>query len=388
MVWVRKGVVHLLSLVLLISLVYGAFAVSANLNLTHPDKLETWLNQSNVYGSLVTNALKDAQKSASNDVGAGRVSLSDPAVEQAVQSVFSPGLLQQYTDTFLKANYAWLDGKTAAPDFTIDLTSAKQQLAQQIGQAAQTRVAGLPACSAAQLAQLQTTLNTDPLSIACRPPSLTPQTAAQQATAQITSSRDFLNHPIITASQINPNGGKQSQPYYQKFSSAPKVYRLARKLPWIFGGLSLLSILGIIFIAPRRRKGVRRVGIVLAIAGFLLVATKFVADSAFNRLEKKLFANTNISQLQQSLTTFLHRLETQLVKVDLWSGIACLALAVAVCATLWFTRQKSGKIKSGGPQPPGAKDDTQAGEPAGQEDRPPLPVFKQPERPKRPRLIQ
>lgn len=385
MIWVRKGFVHLLALVLLVSLVGGAFAVSAKLNFTHPAKLETWLNESNFYSSFVTNELHDAQQSASNDQGAGRVSLSDPAVEQAVGSVFSSGLLQQYVTTFLNSNYAWLEGKTAVPDFRIDLTPAKRTLAQQVGKGVEIRVTGLPACSAAQLAQLQSTLETDPLSIPCRPPSLSPQIAGTQATTQINESSDFLNQTVLTANALDPNGGQQAQPYYQKLSTLPKLYRLNLKLPWIFGGLALLSALGIVFVSPGRRRGVRRIGWVLVIAGVILVAVKLVADSAFNHVQKKIFTNSNLGQLQQSLTDFLHRLETQLVRTDLWFGVVYLILAILVLGSLWLTRQKAGPKKPKTKTP--SSDDENGGQ--GTDDRPPLPVFKQPPRsPKRPRLIQ
>ena len=392
MIWVRKGLVHVLSLVLLVSLVGGALAVSADINLTHPKKLETWLSQSNFYSSVVTNVLHNAQQSASNDTGAGRVSLSDPTFQGAVRSVFSPQLLQQYTGTILDSNYAWLEGKTPNPQFTVNLTPAKQKLADQIGQIVETRLMSLPVCSDTQLAQLQATLNTDPLAIPCQLPSISPQIAAAQATAQINGSSDFLNNPIITAQALNPSGGNGGRPYYQRLSKAPTLYKWGQRLPWIYGGLALLSVFGIIFIAPLKRRGIRRVGIVMLEAGIILAAVKFAADNIFNRLEKRIFNNSSIGQLQQSLTDFLHRLEIQLVKIEFWFGIAFLAVGVLLLGTLWFTRDKAAKPAKK-PQP-----DKTGGGPSGDDpdtaERPPLPVFKQPSRPNNPnrprppRLIQ
>lgn len=380
MIWVRKGFVHFLSLLLLVSLIGGAFAVSADINLTHPAKLEAWLGQSGFYSGVVTKALNDAQQSASDNSGAGRVSLGDPTVQKAVRSVFSPQLLKQYSSTFLNSNYAWLEGKASSPDFKIDLTAPKQQLAQQVGRQVAARVASLPACSAAQLSQLQATLNTDPLSIPCQLPSLSPQAAGTQAAAQIIGSSNFLNNPIVTANALNPNGSKQGQPYYQRLSSAPKLYRLGQKLPWIFGGVALVGIIGIIFVAPRKRRGVRRVGIVLLEAGAVLVASKFIADAVFNHLEKRILSNSSIGQLQQALTDFIHRVESQMVKVDLWFGVGFLILAVLILATLWLTRQKSGTASNSQ-----TIDDESSGTDGR---RPPLPTLKQPPRPRPPRLVQ
>jgi len=385
MVWVRKGAIHVLALVLLVSLLGLAFSASARLNLTHPGKLEGWLKQSGFYTSFVNDRLHSAQQSASNDQGAGRVSLSDPEVTQAVHEVFSAQFLEPYVNTFLTSNYAWLEGKTATPAFKIDLTGAKQKLADQIGQTVQTRVAGLPVCSDAQLAQLQSTLQTDPLAIPCRPPTLTAQTAATQVVAQISGSSDFLSNPVLTAGTLNPNKGQQGQPYYQKLSQLPKFYRLSLKLPWIFGILAVLSAVGILFISFSRRRGLRRIGWMLLVAGVLLVAVKLVSDTIFNHLQNKVFSNSNLGQLQHALTDFLHRIEAQLVKTDLWFGIAFLVLAALILGTLWFRRERPQKRPSsdqGGRLPPESTTDTAAGE------RPPLPTLKPPARPKRPRLIQ
>jgi hypothetical protein len=391
MIWVRKGLVHLLSLLLLLSLIGVAGATSASLNLTHPTKLEAWLDQSNFYNSLVTSELHDAQQSATNDIGAGRVSLGDPTVQSAVRAVFTPQLLKQYTGTVLNSNYAWLEGKTSSPTFKIDLTQDKQQLAQQVGQSVQARLDDLPPCSAAQLAQLQTTLDSDPLSIPCLLPTLTPQAAAAQVTTQITESSDFLNNPVITAASPNPSGHNKAQPYYQRLSVAPKLYRWGQRLPSILGGVALVSVIGIFFIAPTRRRALRRIGVVLLEAGIVLLVVKFVSDTIFNRLENHIFNSSNGTQLQHALTDFLHRLESQLIKVDLWFAIGFIVVAVLILGRLWLTRDKSPKS----PQPPrpskndGPSVSTGGGRPAVQPgNNQPLPPFKQPPRPKRPRLIQ
>jgi hypothetical protein len=378
---IRKIVVLLLSLVLLVSLVGVAFSTSSNVAFTHPDKLEGWLNQSKFYDHFVAMVAGETEKVVGGNGQSGPASPGDTAIRQAATIAFPPQILQQNINTLLNSNYSWLEGKTSHPDFMIDLTAAKQSFAAQIGQLVEIRLAGLPACSNAQLAQLGTNQNIDYLTITCRPPSLTPQAAAAQATQQINSGGSLLANPVITASSINPKGNNNSgQPYYQKLSMAPKLYRLGLKLPWFLGGLALLSTLGIVFLAPRKRKGVRRVSVVLLEAGVILVAVKFVADTAFNQLKKHIFNSSSVGQLQQSLTDFLHRVEAQLVKVDLWFGIAFLALALLLFGILWFTRQKSGTPAK--PDAAGGAETPQAG------NTPAFPELKQPPRPKRPRLIQ
>lgn len=378
---IRKLVVLLLSLVLLVSLLGVAFSTSSNMAFTHPTKLEGWLDQSKFYDHFIAMVADETEKSAGGNNQSGPATPGDTAIRQAAKIAFPPQLLQQDVNTFLNSNYAWLQGKTGRPDFMIDLTAAKQSFATQVGQLVGIRLTGLPVCSNTQLAQLDAGQNIDYLTIACRPPSLAPQTAAVQAAQQINSGGSLLANPVITASSINPKGNNNpGQPYYQRFSAVPKVYRLSLKLPWVLGGLALLSTLGIVFIAPRKRKGLRRVGVVLLEAGIILVAVKFVADTVFNRVEKHIFNSSGAGQLEQSLTDFLHRIEAQLVKVNLWFGIAFLTLALLLFVILWFTRQKSSaSAEAGAAGEPGTP---QAG------DTPAFPELKQPPRPKRPRLIQ
>ena len=390
MIWVRKGIVHVLSLVLLLSLLTGALAVSINVAFGHSAKLESWLAQSNLYSSFVSSAIKQAKTSTANNGqsgGSGGISLNDVAVQQAAQSAFSPILLQQYVHTFLNSNYAWLEGKTRKPEFSIDLSGAKKNFAQQVGQYAQARLATLPVCTPAQLATAEQQLSNDPLSLTCRPSVLSPAAEGAMVTQQLENSGGFLSNPVITADSINPNGGNKAQPYYQKFSAAPRIYRLATQLPWELGAAALLSTIGIIFIAPRKRRGLRRVGIVMLEAGILLVAEKFLADIVFKKVEAKAFNNASVGPLQQSLTNFAHLAESQLVNVNLYFGVAFIVLALAIFVVLIVTRNRTPSLTPA--KEKGSNNTPASGEQASTSSHSPLSDDNStPPKPKRPPLVQ
>jgi hypothetical protein len=365
MLWFRKGFVYFLSVVLLISLVGMAFATSFNQTVGQPKKVETMLSQSKLYDHFVAYTADQAKKSAGDSDQSGAVSLSDAAVQAAAKSAFSPQLIQQGVNAFLDSNYAWLQGKTATPNFTIDLSAQKQTFAQQVGQYVKTYTAGLPVCTDAA-AQQQ---GTDLLAATCRPAALTPEAAGAQVTQQLTTSGDFLSNPVITANSINPKSTPQSKPYYQKLSRLPQLYRIVTKLPLILGVLSIISALGIIFIDPPRRKGVRRVGTTLLAAAIILVSMKFISDFIFKKLERKVFNSNSVGQLQQSLTDFAHRVESSLVKTDLIFGIAFLLLGLVILGILFKTRQKSGKPKV----PGGSADSSQS-----DSEKPPIVISRTP----------
>ncbi len=334
----RKFGVVIFSLILFVSLLALAFSTSTNSALTNPRKIETWLGQSGFYDSFVDTAINQANKTAGNDQDGG-VSLSDAAVKQAAESTFSSQLIQKNTRVFLDSNYAWLRGKTDKPAFTIDLTSAKASFAQKVGKYVTTYLSTLPACTPSQTAQINLS-SIDPLTLQCRPTGLDPKTEGALVTEQIESNGNFLSNPVITAKTFNTQGETDATPYYQKLASAPKMYQTAVKVPWIAGILTILSSIGVLFLAVRKRKGFKVIGVLLAISGLTLVLTRLVSDQIFKAVEGNIFNQASVGSLQKSLTGFLHHVESQIVKVDFWFGIAYLLLALVILALLIGTRQR------------------------------------------------
>jgi hypothetical protein len=349
MIWLRRGFVWFLSIILLLSLVGSVATIDVNRAVGSPSKLESLLTGSKIYDSVTASALQQAETSASSNGGAGSVSLNDPLVQQAAESVFSPLLVQTSADTFINNNYDWLTGKKPVPDFKIDLSSAKQSFAQQVGQATQTHLAALPVCSATQLSQLS--IPVDLLSVTCRPATLDPVAEGDQVAQEIDSNTDFLNNPVLTADSLNQNQFSQGnnsspspgQPYYKQLSWAPKVYQTTVKLPWIFAGLILLSVLGIVFIAISRRRGIRRVGVVLTLAGLVLIGLKYSADASVNKLASVSTRKGLANDLKQPVSDFVRQLEPELVRDYLLFGVAFLVIALVIFIVLFRSRQGGDK---------------------------------------------
>jgi hypothetical protein len=413
MIWLRKGFVSLLSVILLVGLLGFVSSTNFNHNLANPSKLKSWLVSSKFYDHLVPVELAQAQQSSQQNGNDSSIPLSDPAVKQAAEQAFPTSLLESSANAFLDSNYGWLGGKAAAPDFNIDLSDAKQQFGDLVGQAAETHLASLPVCSDAQLAQL--TIPIDSLSVTCRPATLSPQAENSRISQAIDSSDDILSDPVITPTSLNQDiqisQASQGQPYYQKLSWAPKLYQTLRKLPLIMAGLALLSALGIVFIAPTRRRGARRIGVILVEAGLVLLIEKLAADELVKKFATMTIHNQTLSQFKQPLNDLLRQAEPQLVKLYLWFGLLFLVAGVATLAVLFKTRHGSTKPKppipiAGPPQdspleasdiqlaprhhqPSAGATDLQPTPP-----RPtptpsnPQPLGKTPPRPKRPRLIQ
>ncbi|HVV66473.1 MAG TPA: hypothetical protein VHB72_00150 [Candidatus Saccharimonadales bacterium] len=389
----RKFGVGVCVLILFLSLLILAFSTSSNIAFTHPSKVEKWLNDSNLYGAFVENAIDQAERTAGTDQSGG-ISLSDTAVRQAAESAFSAQVLRTDVNAVIDSNYAWLQGKSSTPNFKVNLTDAKESFAQQVGNYVKTYLGGLPVCSSTQLAQLNPQ-TTDPLTLQCRPPTVDPATEGAEVTQQIANSTQFLSSPVVTAENINPNGDIQNngQPYYERFSSLPKMYQLSTILPWISGVIVLLSAAGVLFLAAWKRSAAKIIAVVLTAAGIIMLLLKFASDAAFHQAENHIFNSSAIGQLQKALTTFFHLAENQLVKVDMWFGIAYLILALVLVAILLISRprkmrpilarlgnMRTNSTASGTDKTPAATNP--------ETDRAPETKPSTPKRPKPPRLIQ
>lgn len=369
-----------------------AFATSSYLTLAKPEKVKAALKDSNIYNNFVANALEQGERSAgSNQIG-GVVSLSDSAVHDAAKTAFTASLIESQVNTFIDSNYAWLEGKTDKPEFAIDLTGEKSTFAQLVGQYVQTRLTGLPVCSAAQQAALTTV---DPLEITCRPTGLDPAAAGAQVRAQLEASNELLEEPVITPENLNPDNKSSGEPYYVALSGAPDAYQLGLKLPWIFAIIAALAGVAIVFVASRKRQAAKWIAIALTLAGSTLIIFKFMADAIFKELQNMTFNTAATGNLELSLTDFANRLESQLVKIDMYFGLAFLILAMIIFILLGRTRRDTTSIS------PPADKETAAGQSEASaldlpEEAPSKPLipgakrprFKSKSPPKPPRLIQ
>lgn len=379
--WFRNVVAYFLTILLFSSLFLAVTVTSTNLAFAKPSRIEHWIAQSGLYDSLVSTAIDQAQKSTTNST-AGGVSIKDPAVKQAAEHAFPASRIQNITNTFLDANYAWLQKKTPTPQFKIDLTDAKQQYANDIGTAVTAHLKSVPQCTPAQLLALQ---STDPLTVTCRPNGLDPVVAGKDITTQLMSNDGFLANPVITASSLNAHGTNGGKAYYVKFAHAPDAYKLVLISPWGFLLLSILCILAIIFVSVKRRAGLRRVGTAFILTGIVLTLTKPASKTIVDELNKRAFDANGVGDIQKSLTTFVHLAQTYMTNINLYAGIIFVVIGVTIFVSLTVLKG-DGTIK----MPRADKLPPQTAEPTTQQTAPAAQsaqIANTPQRPAQPRPI-
>ncbi len=315
-----------------------------------PIGIKQGLKDSNIYGSIVDNSLdaaqKDMQKKGPEGQEENNLPLDNPEVRNAIKAAFSPGFLQTATEQIIDGTYKWLDGRTEQPDFAIDLTTAKQRLAESLGEYAVRRAQSLPVCTLQQARELQNS-GIDPLNIPCVPPGFDTASLHGEVTNQINNDDQLLKNTVITADTLKDDQGKSP---FEKMKQAPKAFNLAKNLPYALSGLAVLTAGSLILLHDERRRGIRQVGIIILGTGIFLVVGTLVLNYLFKQVNKPGGSLGNIADqsFQQAVTALFKSFTSALNGRLIWFGAIYALIGGGVLAALKFTSPKKIAVEEKG----------------------------------------
>ncbi len=278
MSFIRKAAYHFTGaifklLILILPVLFGIAIV-----LGSPNTIQDALKESRVYDQIVDVALDNSRDSA-NDSNT-KTLLSDPEIRAAVQKSITPQVLEQSTGSVVDGIYGWLQGNTAEPTFSIDLSDAKNGLSKNFAAYAEKRAAALPICTVAQLQTIN--FQDDLLSLPCRPPGTNVAEVGQQFSEQLLSNIDLLDKPIITSQTIKDENNGRS--IVADANALPDLYSAVQAGKWIVLGVTIALGLLLIFARRNRKAGMRHVAwALIGTATFFIIALLvywFVFDRA------------------------------------------------------------------------------------------------------------
>lgn len=268
---VRKGVVWL-AVAILPLLLFG-LATSFTLVRTAgtPEPIKKILKEIGIYTSALDTVLEATDNP--NTSGEGGIRSDNPVVREAAKKAFTPELIQSSTENFIDSIYVWLEGKTPTPQFRIDLTQAKATFVGEIAAGAEARARTLPACPRGQAAF------EDPFAATCLPRGVPPAIAADKIRQELTGSESkFLKDPVLTADTFK---SKDGTPAFSN-SKLPENYQRIKKMPIILTIVTLLTLVVVVFLSENRRKGFKRAGVILVIAGVSLLLFAWFSNKVVN----------------------------------------------------------------------------------------------------------
>ena len=316
------------------------------------------LRQSNIYTSAVDSVLDSAGKQsnsqpgqqASGNNGGQGLPIDQPGLREAAKTAITPTFLQSTAEQIIDGIYGWLGGKTAQPQFSIDISTVKQQFTQAMGDYAVNRAKGLPACTPQQARDLAVS-KPDPLSIPCLPTGFDVNSLRAQVADQVNKNtgNSILQNNTITADNLpkNDQGQNPVQQITDKASKLPQIFHWFKLAPWILGGLALLLAAFVLLLADERRLGLKSVAWSFISIGAILMLEVIVTTIIANKLTgpsgplAKKFNGGNV--LQQPLISTFHSLGQSVNGKLLIFGIIYLVLGIGTLIILRTTKNEGSK---------------------------------------------
>lgn len=280
MQFLQKIAVRAAATLLVILLFSFGFGWSLHQVVGNSENVKRALDKSGIYQSVVAELLDRQQTDhPSSGTSTNNIPTDQPEVRKIIGNAFPPKFLQAQSEQVIDAAYARINGKTPTLQFTIDLSTAKIQLADGIGQYASARLASLPACAPGQMPGS----DIDPLRATCLPMGLDTAAAAAKVRDDILNG-DFLKDPIISANSIKTDDGKTLS---QQFEGAPSAYRRA-KLDLYGSGVLMLALAAVIvFLSTTWRVGVRKLAVVLITLGTISTVLGWLSSFAMQHAATK-----------------------------------------------------------------------------------------------------
>ncbi len=306
-----------------------------------PDTIKRAAGENKIYDSAETDIVQSVKQETQGD--GGRLPLDNPELEQAAKDAFPNKFLSQSGESIIDGFYGWLQGKTEQPEFSVDVSGAKQTFANGIGDYAQRRYDSLPACTLAELQNL--TPEVQPLEVSCRIPGLVGSEVRDQVIAEIQNNKDFAGDTAFTPEDLPKD--EQGKTITQNLAFAPKLYSLLKTLPWILGVLSLLLATAVLFLSQSKRRGLKSIAVTLFGTGLFLLIGPLLLNWIFGQMNNPAGTALQIG-IFNMIRSLVNSYTSELIKFSATYTVIGLALLLS----LWYqarTRKSVHPTEAGPP---------------------------------------
>lgn len=301
-----------------------------------PDRLKSALAESGIYDSAASSFVSELQKGdapAANGQGVSSndIPVDQPKVQEAITSAFPGSSLKPQAEGVIDSTYSWIRGDSKELKLSVSLEGNKQNLLANLQHYAKERAAGLPPCQKIPME--------DPgaFNATCIPPGVTPDIAADQATAKLKQG-DFFKQSTIDISSFKDEKG---QTLDQRLSKVPTFYDWWVKSTWIGAILIPILMATIIFLMRPWQSGLRRaakISLPIGVSSIILaLLSLFLVGKAADSVAK---TTGNTSSVQTTAIEVVRLLAHDLRGWWLGYGIMLVVLSIAALVTLKILSKK------------------------------------------------
>ncbi len=263
-----------------LSLLLVLISLAITTYLGTPTAIKKTLATSHIYDHAVSSIIASTQQKnqdQNQQKAKEDIPFDIPEVKAAAEKSISPQFIQKSAESLIDGIYGWLDGTTAEPQFTINVSEAKTSFIENVATAAVTHVEALPVCTTAD----QIPSGDNPFDATCRPPNFNAESTKQEILSQVNASDGPLAKDTFTFADMQGEGKK---PITEDFSSAPKAFQTAKRIPLILAVISLIFATILFLLHRNHSRGLKTTGKVFLTTGItvfiLSLISRFGASKA------------------------------------------------------------------------------------------------------------
>lgn len=260
-------VIAILTYLIVVSLLFAANTTVFSLVTSNPARLKSIIRDSGAYdraGNVLIEQAASQQAQESN-------LLLNPDIKKIAAESIDKKVAEKQTNGFIDGTYAWLQGKTAEPEFTLSLAEAQTNFIDQTALYLEKRLATLPPCNTFELPQPGR--GYDVLNATCRPPiNIDATTIKNELSEQLRSQPDSFMASRLSAKDFTTPDG---QNLFASIKRAPEVFSLAKWLPLITLLIAILAGAGILMLNDDKKRALLTIGLTALASSALLLATPY-----------------------------------------------------------------------------------------------------------------
>jgi hypothetical protein len=261
----RKFGLAMSTVILKLSLVLLALFGAGQMVLGTPEALKTTAEETGLYQEVVDGVYENI-KNQPNDSGQN-LPLNDPEVERIIKNAFSDEVIRENTESIIDGVYSWLRGETHEPTFVVDLSSARDDLAQELSALAATRYAEKEPCTLSQVQNLNTQ-EINVFELPCRIPGISAEQAGEKVEEEVKNNTEYLSANTYSLNDLSSN---QDGEVATGLKNAPVVFQALSMLPWLLAALVAVCAGGILVLSDRKQRGLRTISWTSLAAGVFLL---------------------------------------------------------------------------------------------------------------------
>lgn len=307
--------------VILLGLVFGSLLylnvalISFIFTFGQPTTVKKALKDSGAYNHVFESVIKQA---SANPELRNKIPVDNPAIKSAAANGASGW--QKLAEQFIDGSYNWLEGKTAKPNFVLDINAVINQFVQDLSVNLAANLKTLPTC-----APQNTPQEFDPFNATCLPPGTNAAELPALIQKQIAGDGSKKSEPL-TADSFDKDSGSQ-KPTFERLSWLPRLYQSRHFLLLTSIIATLITGFLIFVISKDHLQGLRRVAHALLTVGILLIISVIIV-AFLGKANKGLGPDQAV--LSNVLLPILITLSAYMNKIVLTIGVIYSVIAIGI----------------------------------------------------------